>query len=126
MSAEKGGVEAGELSVILKMAALPNLLLPIRVEALELVLKTLLTRWRKNRGDTQAQTKMHDSSEVRRMAVRALEDRVVIELNVSRKSPPAPVRRNQSTGARALGSGGKNPGTAEAAPEGNGRQGVEM
>lgn len=126
MGADKGGIEASELAVIMKMPSLPDLLLPVPVEALELVLETLLTRWGKDGDDAQTEAKVHDSSKVSGMTVGALEDRVVIELNVSRKAPLAPVRRDQLTGARALRSGGKNPDATQAAPEGNGRKGVEV
>lgn len=73
--------------------ALPHLLLPEVIVTFDLGLKAGLPWRNEDWNDAKAQTQMYDAAEAVRMAVGALEARVVVELNELRTTEVAPVLR---------------------------------
>ena len=66
---QKGGAAGAQLGRVAVMPAVPDLRLPEGVEALDVVLKTLLARRRKHRDNAEAEAVMDEPAEVRGMGV---------------------------------------------------------
>ena len=84
----------------------------------------MLAWWRKDRRDAQRQTEPDDLAQHVGMGVCALEARVVVELRVGRTTVLPPVGFQPFT-EPARPQSGTNPGTANRAPEGTGRQHIQ-
>lgn len=90
------------------MRALPDLLLPQRVEAFDVGLKARLARWREDRCDAVAEAKADDFADDVWAIMRALKARIVIELRVGGDADFAPMFIEPHDGPRA-GDGGIDP-----------------
>lgn len=73
------------------MEALPDLGLPAGIETLDGGLESGFSRWGKDGGDTQAQTKPNHAADAIGESVVSLEAGVIVELGISRKAQDAPV-----------------------------------
>ncbi len=84
---QKGGAAGAQLGRVAVLPAVPDLRLPEGVEALDVVLKTLLARRRKHRDNAEAEAVMDEPAEVRGMGVCALKNGVVVERRISGQTP---------------------------------------
>jgi hypothetical protein len=73
------------------MKALPDLGLPAAIETLDSGLESGFSRWSKDRGNAQAQTKPDHTADAIGGAVVSLEAGVIVELDISGKAQGAPV-----------------------------------
>lgn len=103
---------------------MPDFLLPQMVEALIEILRPMLARRRKDRGDSQRQAKADDLPQHIRMRVRSLEARVVVELGIGRATVRPPVGLQPLT-EPARAQGGTDPRASDRAPQGPGGQHVQ-
>ena len=100
MGAEESGVARVQLGRVAVASAVPDLGLPKGVEALDLVLESLFAWWGKDGDDAEAKAVMDQAAKMRRMAVRALENGVVVELCVSGQAPAPPAAGEAAAGGR--------------------------
>ena len=100
MCGEERGVAPVQLRSVAMAAAVPDLGLPEGIEALDLVLEALFAWWGKDGDDAEAKAVMDQAAKMRRMAVRALENGVVVELCVSGQAPPPPATGEAAAGGR--------------------------
>ena len=95
---KKGGVSHAQLRVVAMAMAMPDFILPEGIEALEFVLKAGFARRGEDGDHAQTETKMDDSTQMGGMAMRALKNRVVIELDEGGQIAGPPMRAHRSQG----------------------------